>query len=420
MQLVVAIVPGLSTSVRATNSANRDRVISAEGVRGWSSNVEKLLQFASDGRSKLQEVIQQRAEEKRRFAEARAVADAARVADLSDARRQLTAINARIDANSSRVAELDTAISSKESEARSYELSSRENEGLAETAANTAPGGCGPTCRSYKEKASKARDSLVTTARSIELVKRERAALNKTLDELKVQIPVLNQRIASRSAQDGTSTAAPDSASVELASAMRGLRDGYAAFLSEPGWSTLQKVMPLCEAILSAVRDARMEAGISSDFTCAINDQKTKDLLDNVDALQAGRREFVNSCELDGMLHSNLAALSLRVRDNQFPAADALIHAKDLVEVCIARAARAGLSTGELQSFFRDMEAFVRDNTLDRNKLAQASAAFFTRDRDTTLAWIAAAMQNLFMLFLAFFSEFFRQEARRETPEVPP
>jgi hypothetical protein len=65
-----------------------------------------------------------------------------------------------------------------------------------------------------------------------------------------------------------------------------------------------------------------------------------------------------------------------------------------------------------VQEFLQKSEQFRREQSLDRNKFAQARAAFWSGTPDATMAIAIAVTQAIFILILKFLSEIFSYKVK--------
>lgn len=428
MELAADVLLPAAKSIDTKYDEETVRIVSMQGMRSYLESLDALIFTASNAGPGFREGIRKNYETLQRAAQDAAKKAAAELQEAQAAARQLDEVRGRIAALEQTAADLEPIIKSKQDEIAALVTVARQEDQLAVDAAkglDNLGAACGTNCESHRAKASAARKRIITIRETLVAPVSERASAVKQRDALAAQAVTFRQR--AESAASSRAQAAPlEESAPDLAAALRELAESRADIRANPNLAKIRKAKISCGVILATARQANMAPpAVPGDFDCEPSSVEVRELLGARDEVIAGRAAFGQKCALDGPIHEQMTAISLRIRNapssDKSAASNGFNDAKQIVDACIVAGKAAGLSESDVQGFLKRSDAYLRSHSMDRNRFEMAREAFLSFTPDATMAIGVAVAQDAFMFVMKLLSEIFRRGARaRERAPLPP
>jgi hypothetical protein len=428
MELAADVLLPTAKDIGARYDAMSAKINAAPTFRAYSDSLGAIIGVAKNSAANLRDALRKNDEAKQLSALKAAQQAAAELQDAQAAGRQLEETREKIATLDRSVADLDAIIKAKQDEITELTTTARQEEQLAVDASKGLDGlgaACGPNCLSHRAKANAAQQRIATIRQTLTAPRGERALAIRRRDALDTEAVALRQKAESASAAAKTPAAKTEAeASADLDLALPDLTDVRDQMRIDPTWAKVRQAKPSCEAILAALRQAKMTPSVvAADFACEPQGAEARELLSAREEVLTGRANFQQKCSLEGELRDQLAAIALRIRNasgaDAAAASNGFIEAKKLVDACVVASKAAGLSELDAQTLLKRSDAYLRSHSMDRNKFELAREAFWSFTPDSTMAIFVAAAQDAFVFIMKFLSEIFSRAVKaRERRQV--
>ncbi|HYA79769.1 MAG TPA: hypothetical protein VED87_02410 [Methylocystis sp.] len=421
MELAADVLLPAGKLIAQNYDAGVERLFNSGPVRAHLEAMDAIAAAAAGaGGPRLRDNLRKAEEEAQRAAAAVARKNAEDLQRAQATGREIAEARQKIAALEQTIAGLEPIIKSKQDEAATVAATLRQEEQLATDAAkglDNLGASCGPNCAAHRAKAAAARKRLDALKETLAGPTNERAAAIHQRDTLEAQLITLRQQEESALARSGAAPSAPSEQPMDLAATLRALAKARDDIRANPTLASFRAAKPICQLLLAAERQSNAAPPqIPADFSCDPDADEMRAIFAERDGLIAGRAAFEKKCSLDGELHEELQAITLRVRNapegDKSAAATGIAEAKRLVDGCVVAGKAAGLSEADVQMLLKRSDAFLRGHSMERNRFELAREAFLSMTPDATMALGVAVAQDAFMLVMKLLSELMKHEVK--------
>lgn len=428
MELAAEVVLPATKQIGAAYDVASARIVAAPAYKAYLDALDGLIETARQAGPTLRDAIRKSQEAQQLVLAQAARQAAAEMENAQAASRQLEDTRREIAALERNIADFDAIIKAKQDEISALGSTARQEEQLAVDASkglDSLGSGCGPNCRSHREKAFEATRRAAIIRQTLAAPTTEQSNAIRKRDGLYAQTITLKQKAEAAAVASARPTPKGEAA-LDLDATLHDLVALRDQLRVEPNWRNVREAKPLCEPIFTAAKQSNATpASVARDFTCEPQGE-ARDLLSARDEVIAARAAFERKCALEGGLRDELSAIVGRIRaappSDKTAATTGFNEAKAVVDACVVAGKAAGLTEADVRELLKKSDAYLRAHSAERNKFELAREAFWSFTPDSTMAIGVAMAQDAFLFIMKFLSEIFKRgfEARERRQFATP